>query len=116
MRLVPEDFPGAPSWFQPIFGFVDQFADRLNILFRQNIDWNNISSELRTITATSGVPVTVTLQVLQVQPTIILPVYSSGQAFTAAITGYSSTLQPIVTITNATNPTGAQSVNVRFLP
>jgi hypothetical protein len=116
MRLVPENLPNAPTWFMPIFSTFNQFADRLNIIFRGNIDWSNITNEMRTLSATSGVPVTTTLQVMKTHPTIVLPVYSAGQNFTVAITGYANTLSPIVTVTNITNPTGAQIINLRFLP
>jgi hypothetical protein len=112
-RLTAEDLPNAPTWVRPLISGLNSLADRLNIVFRGNIDFNNIASEERTITATSGTPVQVTLQVMKVQPTIVLPVYSAGQQFTVCITSYSSTGAPLVTVTN---PTGPQTITVRFLP
>jgi hypothetical protein len=33
IRLVQEDVPGLPSWFNPIVTFLNQFSDQLNIVF-----------------------------------------------------------------------------------
>lgn len=116
LRLVPEDIPNLAQWAQPLIGVLNNYADRLNVIFRGNLGWENFSSEKQTVTCTSGVPQQITLQTMKLQPTIVLPCYSLGQQFTVAITSYGSTLQPIITVTNATNPTGAQQVTVRFLP